>query len=285
MASKTKFPFIVHLLILFAFIAFLYILFFKSLGLITRHGHDVEVPSVLGRDLRVAKEQLEKMGFEVTVDSTFDSNKKPFEVVGQLPEVGESVKIGRTLFLTVNKSMPPTIAMPNLNGVSIRSAMMILKSNKLLMGDTTYIPDIAKGAILQQKWKGSLIKPGTLLAQGSTIDLVIGDGLGNTEFNVPDVIGLPAIEAIANLNALGLQYTLIADGEITDSLTALVYLQIPNSKNEIGANNRIREGDLVDLRIKQNPTQEEMEFNRNPEQHLQSNDSTSNNNSDNPFVY
>jgi beta-lactam-binding protein with PASTA domain len=152
--------------------------------------------------------------------------------------------------------------MPNLQNLSFRSAELILKSNKLILGDTTYKPDIASGAILSQLYKGQEIRPGMMVPQGSRIDLVIGDGLGNTEFNVPDVVGLTYDEASSMLDGNGLTVTAIWEGDITDSAMAVVYIQYPSAINEVNAPNRIKQGDVVDIRIKQNPAPEELQHNK-----------------------
>lgn len=266
--------FFFNLLLVLAVCAGLYVIFFSSLGFITRHNSEVKVPKVAGSDLKSAKAQLELLGFEVEVDSAYDPSKKPFVVLSQQPEIGAVVKTGRTLFLTVNKAEPPMTPMPNLVNLSFRSAEMILKSNKLILGDTTYRPDIAKGAVLEQLYKGKSIAANTMLPQGSKISLVIGDGLGNTEFNVPDVIGMSYAEGMALLSANGLQPIPSFDSDVTDSAAAIIYNQSPSPLNDLPAPNRIREGDIVDIMLKQNPTEEEMARNRNPSLQVNSTDTT-----------
>ncbi|MEI8280230.1 MAG: PASTA domain-containing protein [Bacteroidota bacterium] len=252
-----------HILLVLGLCLLLYIAFFFSLSFITRHKNEKRIPNVIGKDMQAALGELKGMGFDVAVDSTYDPEKKPYVVMGQIPDSGSMVKDGRMLFITVNKSTPPNIPMPNLVSLSYRSAEMILKSNKLALGDTTFKPDIAKGAVLEQIYKGKKIKPGDMIPQGSSISLVLGDGLGNTQFNVPDVIGQPYVEAMANLNGRGLQVIAVWDGNITDSSMAVIYDQQPKALNELKNYNKIREGENIDIRIKQNPTNEELERNRN----------------------
>lgn len=261
--EETRRSFRFNLLVVFLLCAVLYVIFFVSLSFITRHGAEAKVPMVIDRDVKMAVNELEKMGFEVDIDSAYDPSKKAYIVLAQMPEVNSTVKTGRTVFITVNKAQPPLTPMPNLQNLSFRSAEMILKSNNLILGDTTYRPDIANGAILEQLYKGQAIRPGTMLPQGSRIDLIIGDGLGNTQFNVPDVVGLTYNEAVAMLSGNGLTITALWEGDITDSANAIIYNQMPYPQNELGAPNRIRQGDLVDIRIKQNPTPEELERNKN----------------------
>src|SRR5262249_26225899 len=135
-----------HVLLVLLVCLLFYIIFFGSLSLITRHGDDRKVPNVTGQDVRKAMKTLEAEGFEVRVDSTYFRDKKALFVLKQIPDTGDFVKQARILFLRVKKAAPPQTPMPNLVNLSFRSAVLILKSNRLILGDTTYVPDIAEGA-------------------------------------------------------------------------------------------------------------------------------------------
>ena len=264
MFKELRNSFLFILLVIILLCVGLYFLFFATLGLITRHNSQVSVPDVKGRHVKDAARTLERMGFDVDVDSSYDPQKKPFRVLSQIPDVNAVVKEGRTVFLTVNKAEPPLTPMPKLKDLSYRSATLIIKSSRLVLGDTIHKPDYAKGAVLEQLYMGRPVKPGDMVPQGSKIDLVIGDGFGNVEMNVPDVIGMPALEGIALLNGNGLTPTPLWEGPIMDSSTAVIYMQIPSPFNELNEPNRIKEGDVIDVRIRQDATEEELQRNRNP---------------------
>ncbi len=251
-----------HLLLVLGVCVLFYIVFFSSLAFITRHGDDQKVPNVTGKSVKEAMAILEAQGFEVRVDSTYFPDKRALLVLKQLPDIGDMVKHGRMLFLTVNKSVPPETPMPNLVNLSFRSATLILKSNRLILGDTTFRPDIADGAILEQLYMGKPIRPGQMLPQGSRIDLVIGGGLSN-ELQVPDVIGLTYPEAMAMLNSMGLQYTPIFDADVMDTTISKVYKQTPNAISDLGTPSIIRGGDFVDIYVGQSPADSVMDKNRN----------------------
>ena len=241
-----------HLGVILGLCVIIYILFFTSLGWITNHGEEYSVPNTLGRDVTSVIKDLESQGFEVDVDSTFDLKQKPLTVLAQRPDTGSTVKIGRTIFLTVNKAQAPLTAMPNLTGLSYNSALMVLKSNKLLLGDTSYIPDIANGAILEQKYQGQSIRVGDMIPQGAKIDLVIGDGLSNVMINVPNVVGEVPYAAMAILSSTGIVVDVSWDSDIVteeDSLSAVVYQQSPPAVNQLNEVNKIREGDRVGIWI------------------------------------
>lgn len=230
----------------------IYWLFFASLGWITGHGKELTVPELKGKDLVQAMQVLTQAGFEVDIDSTYSPDQKPLAILDQQPEGGNTVKRGRTIFLIVNKVSPPDTRMPNLINLSYRSAEMLLKSSKLIMGDTVMKPDLARGAVLSQLWNGAEIAPGTLIPQGSKVSLVVGDGLGNKQINVPDLDGMTYPEAVALLSGSNLNYAVVFDGAISDTATAVVYLQQPGAYNELNEPNKIQEGDNVDIRVRQN---------------------------------
>lgn len=240
-----------HLLLMLVVAVIIYLVFFNSLDSITNHGQQLKMPVLIDKPFDEAVKILNKDDFEIDVDSTYDLKKPSGVVLLQMPDTGAWVKKGRTVFITINKTVAPLTPMPDLNGVSYRSAEMLLRSSKLILGDTVHRPDIADGAILEQQYKGKVIEAGEMLPQGSSITLVIGDGLGNVEFDLPNVVGMTYPEGIAMLNALGLQFIDIWDGQISDSATAVIYYQNPPAKNEFGGKNTIKEGEMIDIKIKQ----------------------------------
>ncbi len=242
----------------------LYVLFFVSLGFITAHGKELKIPDVTNKDMKTAMKVLKDMNFDVYVDSTYEPKLKPLTVLSQIPEVGAVVKSGRTVFITVNKKMPPMTPMPNLINLSFRIAEVQLKNNKLVLGDTSYQPDIAQGAILKQLVNGQEIRPGQMVPQGSRVSLVIGDGLSNVQQDVPDVVGMAYPEGMALLAGSGLTCTPIFTGEISDTATAVIIRQSPKARNELGTPNHIKEGDIIDITIKQNPSQDEFDVSPQP---------------------
>jgi beta-lactam-binding protein with PASTA domain len=256
METSVKKSFWFNLMLVLLTFVLLYISFFATLHCVTKHGEELVIPGVKGRNMNEAVQTLKNMRFEVFIDSTYEPDSKPLAVLKQVPDSGAVVKEGRTVFLTVNMLNPPHIPMPNLVNLSFRSAEMLLKNNKLLLGDTTYKPDIAAGAILEQRYKGEDIKPGEMIAQGSKVSLVIGDGLGNTQFDVPAVTKMSVDEALTLLAQYNVQPIITAIdqmSQITDTASAIIVDQSPRAINEAGVANRIKQGDIIDLIIMQNP--------------------------------
>ncbi len=228
--------------------------FFYFLSDITQHNNTTKVPSVHGISMDEGTKILEKQGFNVEViDSVYVDTMPPLAIVKQSPDEGSVVKGSRTIYLTVNRAQPPTINMPNLIGLSYTAAKMYMKSLGLKLGDTTYKPDIAENTVLQQMQKGGDIQPGEKVLVGTKIDLVLGSGLGDKEFDVPDLFGLTYTEAQMVLAAHNINVgAIIADPDVRDTATAFVYRQNPPKYMDIPTeegkvHNRIRSGQVMDM--------------------------------------
>lgn len=239
----------------------LLMIFFKSLNWLTNHGQETKVPALQGKNMKEAIKILKKQGFTIQIDSAYQSYKNPLEVIYQEPEAGAIVKIGRTIFLTINRKSVPTIPMPNLVNLSFRNAILTMQSYRLEMGDTTFRPDLAAGSVLEQWINGRQIRPGMQVPYGSKVDLVIGQGLSDI-VDVPNLIGMTWYEAKQTIESLSLSYNILWDGAITDSMNAIIYQQVPEALNELDFKNAIPAGDLIDVHIMQKPSEELLKQNQ-----------------------
>jgi len=220
-----------------------------SLNLVTGHGNAATVPSVTGKSFDEAKKILKKAGFDVDIqDSVYVDTSKPLTVIKQLPDADEVVKSNRTVFLIISRSIPPLVEMPNLLGYSYRNAEMVLKNMDLKIGDTTFKPDFAKNAILEQHYNGVSINPGTPIRKGSTITLVLGDGVGKKEFTVPVITGMEYCKARQILEENGIVIgAIVTDANVTDTCAAWIYKQNPERFDDEKRIQRIRSGQTIDV--------------------------------------
>jgi beta-lactam-binding protein with PASTA domain len=184
--------FFIHLGII-AVIGVIAVLFFfyVYLPLTTNHGETITVPDVVGVHYDDLDEFLTNrdLRFEVSEDSSYSADEPPQTVLQQFPLPGSKVKADRKVYVTLNTSSPPLIEMPNLVDASQKTALMVLKSYELKLGNREYAPDLAFNAVLAQLYEGDTIAPGTKIPKGSTIDLVLGNGLGNQSLESPNLIG------------------------------------------------------------------------------------------------
>ena len=248
----TKRPLWVNILAVIIMTSILVIAFFSSLDFITNHGKYEKVPSIVGMDVEAARKVLEAKGFEVEIqDSVYIDSVPKLAVVKQTPEGDATVKINRTIYLTINRAQPPLIDMPNLVGFSIRNAQMYLENLGLNLGDTTFRPDIAKNAVLEQLYNGRPITAGTKIFMGSTISFVLGDGIGNTELSVPNVLGKQFSEVKSLLNSMSINFSAAFDLDVRDSANAYIYKQNPPEFSELipgqKVYNKIKPGQTIDI--------------------------------------
>jgi beta-lactam-binding protein with PASTA domain len=248
----TKQHFLVNLIAAIALVVLLMFGFLQMLGLITHHGAFEKVPSVTGMPLTKAIKTLEDKGFEVEVqDSVYVDSIAPLNTVRQSPLADAMVKSNRTIYLTVNRSQPPQVDMPNLVGFSFRNAQMYLAQLGLRLGDTIRRPDIAKDAVLEQTMNGQPVGVGAKVFMGSTISFVLGDGLGENEFTVPDLMGMTFTQAKATLKSMNLNVGGIVATGVRDTANAFIYKQYPMVKTEVSTGvfqtNTVREGQGIDL--------------------------------------
>lgn len=218
-----------------------------SMKFLTNHSQKLEVPDIIGMPLDRGIDLLSDndMGY-ILVDSLFDPNLKPHEIIDQSPKKGNFVKENRKIYITINSVSPPSVTLPNLVDMSKRQAKLILESSGLRMGREIYQPDIAKDAVLSFRVNGKTITSDITLPKGSIVDLVLGDGLSALDVEIPDLIGLTVMEAMAVLDAMQLTVGQIsAQGSVKDQMSAYIYYQQP----EYGSAVKVAPGDPVNLYV------------------------------------
>jgi beta-lactam-binding protein with PASTA domain len=245
----TRRPLWVHFLIGIGLVAAIFLLFVMSIKSITHHGESKTVPAVVGKKTTDVQKLLENQGFEMVIqDSVYFDTLPPSVVIKQVPEADAIVKVNRTVYVTVNRVVPPDVDMPNLIGYTFRNAEMVLKNMGLKVGDTTYKPDFAKNAVLEQSINGNPVATGTKLKMGTAISLVLGNGIGSMNMPVPKMLGLTYSEGKILMEAQGLTLgAVIADPDVKDTQNAFIYRQNPEPKTESGQQLRIRPGQMIDI--------------------------------------
>jgi len=250
--------FLVNFLVIVLIILLLIFAFFSLLGIMTKHDEYQKVPSVLGKSYDEAVQILKAADLEATIqDSVYEDTARALEVMRQSPDADALVKSDRTIYLTINRAVPPLVEIPDLRGFSLKSAQLYLQNLGLKIGDTTYVPDIAKNAVKDQKFNGNSIAPGTKINMGSHIDLVIGNGVGEEVMSVPDLIGMTVGQARDYLSSSNIELgSVIPEGTVTDTENAFVIKQNPSPYSELGGEtvtNKIRPGQIMDIWISATP--------------------------------
>jgi beta-lactam-binding protein with PASTA domain len=216
------------LLIAIGSVIALVLIAFFSLSFYTDHGSGIPVPKLKGLPIDKAISILEDQGFEYQVDSVYVDDAPPGTVIEQDPDPGTNVKENRKIYLTMVTVKAPPVALPDIDQMPYVQAVATLQNNGLKVGDTTYRSDIALNVVLEAQLAGQIIKTGTKIPKGSKIDLVLGDGVGASEVEVPDLINqdLDAVRFVLRNSNLGIG-TITYQGAITDSSNVIVVGQSP----------------------------------------------------------
>lgn len=209
-------------------IAVFVVAIFFALQQYTRHGKTITVPELREMHITEAIRTLEALGFQYDLDSVYQMDKTPGLVLEQDPDPGTQVKENRTLYLTMITQSAPEVTFPNLVEQTFIEARAMLNSYGLRLGDTTYRADIARDVVLDVLFGGQTIAPGRPIAKGSIVDLVLGDGRGANQVEIPDLTGLTLDEVKFSLRGLSLTLGNVSyTGTIIDSTRATVISQLP----------------------------------------------------------
>ena len=185
----------------------IFFLFYIYFPIKTNHGDTITVPNLIGMELKDIDEFLSDrdLRYEILDDSSYSSEYPPYSILQQNPSENEKVKENRKIYLTLNSSIPPKIKMPKIINGSVKNAQLLLKSYDLKLGEITYVPDMARNAVLKMFIEGDSVSENDLVLKGSIVDLEVGNGLGNQIFDTPDLINLDLEEARFTIIGSGLR--------------------------------------------------------------------------------
>ncbi|SUB89395.1 Serine/threonine-protein kinase PrkC [Porphyromonas macacae] len=170
-----KHPIVANILLIILISIILIFLGFWGLDLYTRHGKSVVVPDIKGMQIEEARLLLKKSNLRADIiDSVYSKDAVPGSILDVSPAVGEHVKPGRSIFITINPVNPPLRTIPNVVDMSARQARALLVSigfeqvyEKLIPGDFI---DLAKGI---QDNKGKMLNAGERVTLQTPLYLLV----------------------------------------------------------------------------------------------------------------
>ncbi|MEM6642314.1 MAG: PASTA domain-containing protein [Bacteroidota bacterium] len=233
------------------------VIFYVWLPGVTNHGETITVPDVQGMTVNELRDFLGKrdLRFEVTKDSSYVADAKPLSVLRQVPAPNAKVKENRKIYVTLNSETPPKVRMPKVEDLSLKSALMTLRTYDLKFGEAKYVPD-EFFVVHEAQIKGRTLLEGEKIDKGSTVDLVVGNGFGNTVFQSPLLLGLDLEEAETVILGSGLEIGAVRTVEIgtaafTEGDTTILRPISPGSiqKQEPAPGVKLEIGDIVSLWI------------------------------------
>jgi len=179
------------------------------------------VPSVMGKLLSDARQELERVGLRIgKVSEEFDDRVEASRVIRQSVEPGKEVPTGTTIDLVVSKG-PSGILVPDLVNLRLNDAVAKLVDQQLSpVVKEDWNSSVPEGTVYAQN-----PKPNERVKRGSEVELMVSRGnkpeqKTTNQVAVPLVVGLPEKDARALIEASGLNnsYTNYqGHGDIPDS--------------------------------------------------------------------
>lgn len=215
----------------------------------TNHGEVITLEDLENMPYEEATRWLHERGLRDTIiDSSFVADAPPLLVVEQDPRPGSKVKENRMIYLSVTSNRPPSIALPDeLIGKSRREVESKLMGT-FTLGESIEEPGY-ENTVLRIEMDGEPLREGQIIPKFSELNLVIGNGLGDTRVPVPCLLGLTLDEAGFVLlgESLLLGSTVYDSIGLIDSSSAIIVKQFPACSHTPN----IRVGEAVDVFLQQ----------------------------------
>ncbi|MBR1485228.1 MAG: PASTA domain-containing protein [Prevotella sp.] len=158
-----------------------------GLRVYTHHGEGVNSPDLKGMNSTEARRLLLMNGLQMEVNDTGYNKRMPADcVLAQMPAAGQTVKTGRTIFVTINSLNSPRVSLPDLiDNSSYRQARAKLEAMGFRVLEPKYI-DGEKDWVLGIQMGGRNLQTGDMVPTESALTIVIGKGYENDEYEEED---------------------------------------------------------------------------------------------------
>lgn len=198
---------------------------------------EVEIPSIVGKDIEDVKAEYESKGFKISQTSAeYNEDYEEGKIITQKPDAGTKTT-DKTIYVTVSKGTK-LVKVTNIEGKDIKVAKYELENTQgfVVEQEEKTSDTVAAGIVMSQDYK-DVERP-----YGSVIKLVVSSGDGKEQVVVPNVVGKTMSEAKSSLEGMKLKVE-IEYGEDQNKLNGTVLAQsyIPNSV--------LKEGDLIKLTV------------------------------------
>lgn len=173
-----SFAFFKQVTIAFLIVCASLFLFMYWISFTTNHGEEITVPNLSKLTLEQAEEKLDELNLDYELLDTVDYNPDfpKLSVVNQDPKPGSKVKQNRVIYVKINAQEYAKVRLPDLIQKTYRQAVPTLNALGLTVGDTTYIPNLAKDMVLEMNINGKPVRAGQQVLKMTKINLVLGDG-------------------------------------------------------------------------------------------------------------
>jgi eukaryotic-like serine/threonine-protein kinase len=179
--------------LILSFIIFAGISAYLTLTLLIKSEDIVIVPDLIGKEVVYVLEILTDLELNTKVKRFEYSEDIPKNhIIFQQPEPSVEIKKGRDIKIVISKGAK-NILMPNLHGLSLQQARIIIEENGLCHGEqsVTYSSIFEKDNIIAQ-----VPSPGTQINRGACVNLMLSLGVRPRAYKMPVLNGLNLDDAI-----------------------------------------------------------------------------------------
>lgn len=149
-----------------------------GIDIYTHHGEAISVPDIKHKKFADAEHILDGLGLQIVVtDTGYVKTLPPDCVLEQNPAPGEKVKSGHVIYVTINSSHSPTLAIPDvIDNSSYREA----KAKLIAMGFKIGEPKFVSG---EKDWVYGILVGGQSVSAGDRVPvdarltILVGDGM------------------------------------------------------------------------------------------------------------
>lgn len=170
----------------------------------THHGESIRVPNIEGMRIDKARETMEECGLEIVVTDSGYNKRLPADcVLTQNPGAGLTVKSGHTIYVTINSSNSPSVAIPDVvDNSSYREA----EAKLISLGFKVLPPQYVTG---EKDWVYGVSCNGRKVSTGERVSI---------EQPLKLLVGSGQYSADEELNVVGDDDTMMqsGDGEVDD---------------------------------------------------------------------
>ena len=157
-----------------------------------------------------------------------------FQLPGATKKTGMQVKRNRSIKFRIS-TKSKMVEMPDLAGKSsVRFAEQKLVNRGLNVRIEYAYSSEGRNQVLGQKYNGKKIEPGTMVPHGAKIVLVVSKGKGDSEIELPNLVGLTICEGRDRLASYNVSASFICidcePGNIDQECSAVIYVQEPDQE-------------------------------------------------------
>jgi len=218
---------------------------YLTLTFIIKSEDIVVIPDLLGKDVVYSLEILTDLGLNTKIKGSEYSDDFPKNhVILQEPLPGAEIKKGRDIRILLSRG-PKVITMPNVTGLPVRQARLLLEESGLCVGHDTRIygdETTDKDVVLAQHPLYS-----NLVNRGDCVDLMVSMGQHPRAYQMLDLRGLSVDEAVIYIERSHLQVGRFRYEVHQDKPDNIIVGQYPNSGY------RVLEKSPIDLVVNRKP--------------------------------